>query len=88
MTQNKNFNSSTFVDFNTCQTLEASGNLINKYNTGKRTILMNNQSSPKQVRFGSQKQIHLYPHLSTTIQQLKSRATTTVSNNNSNDTFI
>ncbi|CAF3386735.1 unnamed protein product, partial [Rotaria sp. Silwood2] len=87
MKSKKYLNTSTFNDFNSCQTLEKNENQLNKSMNGKRTISSNIQPSPKQVRFEYQKQIRSYPHLSTTIQQLKTR-TTTVSNKDLHDTFI
>ncbi|CAF0968902.1 unnamed protein product [Rotaria sordida] len=78
MTSKKHLNTSTF-------------NNINSYQTSideKQIISSNNQSSPKQVRFDYQKQIRSYPHLNTTVQQLKTRTITTVSNNDIHNTFI
>ncbi len=77
---------STFTDFNSCQTFETNGSTSSH---GKRTISTNSQPSPKQVRFGCQEQIHSYRQLSTTIQQLKARTATTISNNTTpHNTFI
>ncbi len=54
------------------------------------SLTSNVQPSPKQVRFGCQQptdeQTRSYPHLSTTIRQL--RATTAILKDNANDTFI
>jgi hypothetical protein len=72
-------NTSTFTDF------ESNGSTSSH---GKQTISSNSQPSPKQVRFGCQEEIHSYRHLSTTIQQLKARTMTTISNNTAHNTFI
>ncbi|CAF3828627.1 unnamed protein product [Rotaria sp. Silwood1] len=90
MTSKQTSNSSTFNDFNSCQILETNETILNKSINGKRTISSNSQPSPKQVRFDYQNQIHSYPHLSTTIQQLKTRTitTATLSNNDIHQTFI
>ncbi len=87
-TPKKRLNTSTFTDFNSCQTFETNGSTISHSSNGKRTPSMNSQPSPKQVRFGCQEQIYSYPHLTTTIQQLRTRITATISNDETDDTFI
>ncbi len=91
----KNLNTSTFVDLNSYRTYETNGSTIsNNSSNGRRTmsssLTSNGQPSPKQVRFGCQQQTdeqtRSYPHLSTTIRQL--RATTAILKDNGNDTFI
>lgn len=94
-TTKKNFNTSTFVDLNTYRTLETNGSTTSSSSNGRRTmsssVTSNGQPSPKQVRFGCQQQadeqIRSYPHLSTTIKQLRT-ATTTILKNDAQDTFI
>ncbi len=87
-TSKKHLNISTFTDFNSCQTFETNESTISNSSNGRRTISSNSQPSPKQVRFGCQEQIHSYPHLNTTIRQLRTGTTTTISNNNAQNTFI
>jgi len=91
----KNLNTSTFVDLNSYRTYETNGSTTsNNSSNGRRTmsssLTSNVQPSPKQVRFGCQQptdeQTRSYPHLSTTIRQL--RATTAILKDNANDTFI
>jgi hypothetical protein len=94
-TKKKNLNTSTFLDFNSYRTFETNGSTTSSSN-GRRTmsssLTSNAQPSPKQVRFGCQQQIdeqtRSYPHLSTTIRQLRAGATTTVLKNDAHDTFI
>ena len=93
VTTKENLHTSTFNHLNSCQTLETNGSFVIRTNNGKRTRSSNSQSSPKQVRFGCREEQRSYPHLSTTIQQLRTRIATTkstanVSNNNFHDTFI
>jgi hypothetical protein len=57
------------------------------------SLTSNGQPSPKQVRFGCQQQIdehtRSYPHLSTTIRQLRTGTpATTILQNDAHDTFI
>jgi len=56
---------------------------INCSSNGKQS-----QPSPKQVRFGCEEQIYSYPHLSTTIRQLRTGTTTTISNDETHHTLI
>jgi hypothetical protein len=93
----KNFNTSTFIDFNSYRTFETNGSTTSTSSNGRRTmsssLTSNGHPSPKQVRFGCQQQIdeqtRSYPHLSTTIRQLRTGATTTtVLKNDAHDTFI
>ncbi len=70
-TTKKPLNSSTFTDLNSCQRSETNESPMSSSSNGKRTISSNSQPSPKQVRFGCQEQIHLYPHLNTTIRHLR-----------------
>jgi len=94
----KNFNTSTFVDLNSYRTLETNGSTTSSSSNGRRTMSSsvtstNGQPSPKQVRFGCQQQtdeqIRSYPHLSTTIKQLRTATTTTtILKNDAQDTFI
>jgi len=87
-TPKRRLNTSTFTDFNSCQTFETNESTISNSSNGRRTISSNSQPSPKQVRFGCQEQIHSYPHLNTTIRQLRTGTTTTISNNNAQNTSI
>ncbi|CAF1196656.1 unnamed protein product [Adineta steineri] len=84
----KHLNTSTFTDFNSCQTFATNESALSSSRSGRRTISSNSQPSPKQVRFGCQDQIRSYPHLNTTIRQLKTGTTTTISNNEAHHTFI
>ncbi|UJR36122.1 hypothetical protein I4U23_028857 [Adineta vaga] len=93
----KNYNTSTFIDVNSYRTLEINGSTTSSNSTGRRTmsssLTSNGQQSPKQVRFGCQQRIaeqtRSYPHLSTTIRQLRTgTTTTTILQNDPNDTFI
>jgi hypothetical protein len=81
MIPKKPLNTSTFTDFNSCQTLETNGSIMSNSSNGKRTISLNSQVSPKQVRFG-------YLHMNTTIQQFRTGTTTNISYNKTHDTFI
>lgn len=96
-TAKKNLNTSTFMDFNSYRTLETNGSTISNSSNGRRTmsssLTSNGQPSPKQVRFGCQQpideQTRSYPHLSTTIKQLRTGIkTTTILQDDSHDTFI
>ncbi|CAF1515263.1 unnamed protein product, partial [Adineta steineri] len=95
-TTKKNFNTSTFIDINSYRTFEINGSTTSSCSNGRRTmsssLTSNGQPSPKQVRFGCQQQIveqtRSYPHLSTTIRQLRAGTTTTVLQNDAHDTFI
>lgn len=98
----KNYNTSTFVDLNSYRTFETNGSTTSTSSNGRRTmsssITSNGQPSPKQVRFGCQQQqqhhqadeqIRSYPHLSTTIKQLRTaRTATTILKDDEDDTFI
>ncbi len=81
-------NKSTFIECNSFQTFETTGSAMSSSSSGRRTISTNSQQSPKQVRFGCQEHIRAYPHLSTTIQQLKTGPTTSISNNETHHTLI
>ena len=57
------------------------------------SVTSNGQPSPKQVRFGCQQstdeQMRSYPHLSTTIKQLRTtRTATAILKDDGDDTFI
>ncbi|CAF0818766.1 unnamed protein product [Rotaria sp. Silwood1] len=93
----KNLNTSTFIDFNSYRTFETNGSTTSNSSNGRRTmsssLTSNGQPSPKQVRFGCQQDIdeqtRSYPHLSTTIKQLRTGIkTTTILQNDAHDTFI
>ena len=95
----RNLNTSTFTDINSYRTFETNGSTTSNSSNGRRTmsssLTSNGQPSPKQVRFGCQQQqptdeqIRSYPHLSTTIKQLRTAATTTtILKNDAHDTFI
>ncbi|CAF3330672.1 unnamed protein product [Rotaria socialis] len=99
ITPRKNFNTSTFMDFNSYRTLETNGSTTSNSSNGRRTmsssLTSNGQPSPKQVRFGCQQQIDeqtrsSYPHLSSTaIKQLRTGIkTTTILQDDAHDTFI
>lgn len=74
--------------------METNGSTTSNSSNGRRTmsssLTSNGQPSPKQVRFGCQQQMdeqtRSYPHLSTTIRQL--RTATTILKNDAHDTFI
>ncbi|CAF1449814.1 unnamed protein product [Adineta steineri] len=95
-TTKKNFNTSTFIDINSYRTFEINGSTTSSCSNGRRTmsssLTSNGQPSPKQVRFGCQQpiveQTRSYPHLSTTIRQLRAGTTATVLQNDAHDTFI
>lgn len=89
MTPKKHSNTSTFIDMNPFPTLEKNESMRSKSTIEKRPMSSNSSPSPKQVRFGFQKQIRSYPHLSTTVQQIRTQTTTTtISDNDIVDSFI
>ncbi|CAM4964161.1 unnamed protein product [Rotaria socialis] len=89
MDSKRHWNTSTFAHSNSFQALEKNESVRSRSTMEKRTISTNSSPSPKQVRFGSQRQLRTYPHLSTTVQQLRTRtATTTISDNDIHNSFI
>ncbi|CAF5209286.1 unnamed protein product [Rotaria magnacalcarata] len=89
MESKRHWNTSTFVNSNSFQALKKNESARSRSTIEKRTISTNSSPSPKQVRFGSQRQLRSYPHLSTTVQQLRTRtATTTISDNDIHNSFI
>ncbi len=82
---------------NSYRAFETNGSTTSTSSNGRRTmsssLTSNGQPSPKQVRFGRQPQTEdqtrSYPHLSTTIKQLRTgTTTTTILRNDAHDTFI
>ena len=75
---------------------ETNGSTISHSSNGRRTmsssLTSNGQPSPKQVRFGCQQHIdeqtRSYPHLSTTMRQLRTGIKATTILQNTDDTFI
>ena len=92
----KSFNTSTFLDSNPYQSYDTQTSLTIS-TQGRRTmsssLTSNVQPSPKQVRFGVQKdcfnqQARSHPHLTTTLKQFRTGTVTTILQNDPHDTFI
>lgn len=94
-TVKKNLNTSTFMDLNGYPLFEARGSIASstqERRTMSSSLTSNTQPSPKQVRFGCheplEEQTRSYPHLSTTLKQLRTGTITAMLKDDAHDTFI